>query len=125
MKISYNSKSLCILTIFLVSFFVSKCANTPKSQKTPGGQNVLISPSCILLSATLLCYLRNTYCLYVKYFEAKHLSRLPLCIIWPPKFIKDTQREKVLSNKTPSLTKSMNMSIWVVGTSNQLFIRGS
>ena len=29
------------------------------------------------------------------------------------------------SNKTPALTKSMNMVIWVVGTSNQLFIRGS
>ena len=29
------------------------------------------------------------------------------------------------SNKTPALKKSMNMDIWVVGTSNQLFIRGS
>ena len=36
--------------------------------------------------------------------------------------IKDTQREKVASNKTPVLTKSMNMDIWVVGTSNQIFI---
>ena len=38
---------------------------------------------------------------------------------------KDTHREKVPSNKTPALTKSTNMGIWVVGTSNQLFIRGS
>ena len=39
--------------------------------------------------------------------------------------IKDTHRVKVPSNKTPALTKSMNMSICVVGTSNQLFRRGS
>ena len=34
------------------------------------------------------------------------------------KKLKDTHREKAPSNKTPSLTKSMNMDIWVVGTSN-------
>ena len=28
-------------------------------------------------------------------------------------------------NKSPALTKSMNMDIWVVGTSNQLLVRGS
>ena len=28
-------------------------------------------------------------------------------------------------NKTPALTKSTNMDIWVVGTSNQLFTRDS
>ena len=41
------------------------------------------------------------------------------------KCIKDTHREKAPSNKTPALTKSMNMGIWVIGTSNQLFVRGS
>ena len=40
-------------------------------------------------------------------------------------FFKDTQREKAPSNKTPALTKSTKMGIWVGGTSNQLFIRGS
>ena len=40
-------------------------------------------------------------------------------------FLKDTHREKAQSNKTPAATKSRNMVIWVVGTSNQLFIRGS
>ena len=40
------------------------------------------------------------------------------------KSIKDTHRVKVHSNKTPTLMKSMNMDIWVVGTSNQLFMRG-
>ena len=38
---------------------------------------------------------------------------------------KDTHREKAPSNKTPALTKSMDMGIWVVGISNQLFMRGS
>ena len=35
--------------------------------------------------------------------------------------LKDTHREKAPSNKTPALTKSTNMNIWLVGTSNQLF----
>ena len=39
--------------------------------------------------------------------------------------VKDTHRENAPSNKIPALTKSMNMDIWVVGTTNQLFIRGS
>ena len=30
--------------------------------------------------------------------------------------VKDTQRKKAPSNKTPALTKSMNMGIWAVGT---------
>ena len=32
--------------------------------------------------------------------------------------------EKTSSNKTPALTKRLNIDIWVVGTSNQLFIKG-
>ena len=39
--------------------------------------------------------------------------------------LKDTHREKAPSDKTPALTNSTNMGIWVVGTSYQLFIRGS
>ena len=38
---------------------------------------------------------------------------------------KDTHREKALSNEAATLTKSTNLDIWVVGTTNQLFIRGS
>ena len=37
----------------------------------------------------------------------------------------DTHREKAPSNKTSTITKSTNKGIWVVGTTNQLFIRGS
>ena len=38
---------------------------------------------------------------------------------------KDTYREKAPSNKNPTLSKSMNMDIWLFGTSNQLLIRRS
>ena len=37
--------------------------------------------------------------------------------------LKDTHREKAPSNEAPVLTKSTNMGIWVLGTSNQLFMR--
>ena len=33
--------------------------------------------------------------------------------------------KKIPSNKALTLSKIMNMDIWVVGTLNQLFIRGS
>ena len=36
------------------------------------------------------------------------------------KVTKDTHREKEPSNKTPTLTKSTNMGIWIVGTKNPL-----
>ena len=39
--------------------------------------------------------------------------------------IKDTHKEKAPLKKTSALTKTMNMDIWVVGTSNQPFIKGS
>ena len=39
--------------------------------------------------------------------------------------VKDTHRENTPSNKTETLTKSMNMYICAIGTLNQLLIRGS
>ena len=39
--------------------------------------------------------------------------------------IMDTHREKAPCSKTQVLKGSVNMDIWVVGTLNQLFIRGS
>ena len=39
--------------------------------------------------------------------------------------VKGNHREKPPSNKTPKYTKSANKGISVVGTTNQLFIRGS
>ena len=41
------------------------------------------------------------------------------------KILKDTHREKAPTYKIPVLKKSMNMDIWVVGTSKQLFKKGS
>ena len=41
------------------------------------------------------------------------------------KGIKNTHREKALSNKTLAFTKNWNFGNWVVGTSNQLSLRGS
>ena len=38
--------------------------------------------------------------------------------------LKDTHKKKPPPNKSAALTKSMNMDIWVVGISDQLFIRG-
>ena len=37
---------------------------------------------------------------------------------------KDIHREKAPLNKMPELTKIRNVSIWVIATSNQLYIRG-
>ena len=45
--------------------------------------------------------------------------------VWFSSGFKDTHRENTSPNKTESLTKSMNMYIWEIGTLNQLFIRGS
>ena len=38
--------------------------------------------------------------------------------------VKNTHRKKAQINKIPVLTKSIHTDIWVVGTSNQLFVRG-
>ena len=48
-----------------------------------------------------------------------------ICMSRVRRFLKDTRREKALSNKTQAVTKSMNMDIWVVDASNQLCITGS
>ena len=39
--------------------------------------------------------------------------------------VKDSHRETAPLIKTPALLKSMNLGNWFVGTSNQLFLRGS
>ena len=42
------------------------------------------------------------------------------CVGVPSVLIRDTPRKKSRSNKTPTLSKSMNMNVCEVGTSNQL-----
>ena len=39
--------------------------------------------------------------------------------------VKDIERENTPSNKTQALTKSVNMCIWEIRVSNQLFTKGS
>ena len=39
--------------------------------------------------------------------------------------VKGTHNEKAPSNKTPTLSKFMNMDLWVVGKSNHLVIGDS
>ena len=39
--------------------------------------------------------------------------------------LKDTHRENAPSNKNQTLTESMHIDIWIVGTLNELFIRDS
>ena len=43
----------------------------------------------------------------------------------PSYSFKDIHVEKTSSIKNQALTKSMNMNIWIIGTSNQLLVRGS
>ena len=62
-------------------------------------------------------------------YDPKHKVCLPktMCRIFHFRirfvFIKDIHREKAPLNETT--TKNTNMDIWVVGTSNWLFLRGS
>ena len=41
------------------------------------------------------------------------------------KLSKDTHKKNTTLNKTRTLTKSMNMGIWLIGALNQLFVRGA
>ena len=66
----------------------------------------------------------------IVFFKQKSSGRLLLISILsnvvPAKcLLRDTHKGKPPSNKTPALTKSMNMDIWIAGTLNQLFIKGS
>ena len=57
-----------------------------------------------------------------KCFEEKNQDE---AFIWAFKSFKDTHRENTLSDKTETLTKSMNIYILAISILNQLFIRGS
>ena len=57
------------------------------------------------------------------YWKHHFLSRVKRLLSYG--LFKDTNKEKALSDKTTALTKSMNTGIWVVGTSNQLFMKES
>ena len=55
----------------------------------------------------------------------KYVEHISVNTIRATTQIKDIHREKSPSNKTPTLTESTHMGIRAVGTTNQLFVRGS
>ena len=61
---------------------------------------------------------------YEKNIKLSLESILTIIISLARKLIKDIQRGNIPSNKTQTLTKSTSMDIWLIGTLNQLFIRG-
>ena len=54
----------------------------------------------------------------------KNISKKCIRVPWPLD-VKNTHKEKAPSIKLQRSQKSMNIGIWIVGTSYQLFIRGS
>ena len=76
--------------------------------------------SCDLF-LTALVYMQEQQ----NYFYKTWHIRIEIVLNGCSRSFKDTHREKAPSNKTPALWKSMNMDIWVVGTSNQSLIAGS
>ena len=83
----------------------------------------------IYACAAALCWTKRSYIIRAVVLERFHIVTHNYAPSFAVKMrfyqIKDTYIEKAASNKTPALTKSANMGIWVVGTSNQLFTRGS
>ena len=78
------------------------------------------------LTSKLECFLWKIKELLAVGYFCKTLHFRCLTGLWYASgLLKDTHREKAPWNKTPALTKSMNMDIWVFGTSNQLFTRDS
>ena len=76
--------------------------------------------NALIISIVLLC-LNLKYHLCQKYCLLNYKSRKSKKV----REFKDTHREKSSSYKVSAFTKSVNMDIWAVGTSKQLFIRGS
>ena len=85
------------------------------------GKKTLIKKNCELLLAVLIYMQEQQDCFH----ETWHI-RIEIVSNGCSRIsFKDAHREEAPSNKTPALSESMNMDIWVVGTSNQLFVTGS
>ena len=57
-------------------------------------------------------------------FSGYFLKCTPTLKKLPQRFLNDIPGENTLSNKTQALAKSITFDIWVIGTLNQLSIRG-
>ena len=73
-------------------------------------------------------FLRIEPCLFYNFIYKSLLVFLYFQITFLAKFlslIKDTNRQNAITNKTQMLTKGMDISIWIIKTLSQLFIRRS
>ena len=95
---------------------MSKCRKT--LAVTFIGNSLFIVFTMIIVSEKVSCF-NSWKRLCFNSWKTTVSDWLNLVDLWVIEF-KDTERGKA---KTPALTKSMTMDIWVVGTSNQLFIR--
>ena len=115
---------LCILASF-DTHYIWRCLQHPANFYVKGllGSEITIKTRRNKWIGHQLSYqvnISNAIQIILTRFAAT-VIRLPL----PHFILKDTHREQAPSNKTPALIISRTMSIWVNGTSNQLFIRRS
>ena len=78
-----------------------------------------VSPSSILINILIFKHLILIFQFNILGFYSDRIFFVEKKLLG---ILKENHREKAPSNKTPTLSKSMNMDILVVGTSNQLFI---
>ena len=78
-----------------------------------------VSPSSILINILTFKHLILIFQFNILGFYSDRIFFIEKKLLG---ILKENHREKAPSNKTPTLSKSMNMDILVVGTSNQLFI---
>ena len=82
------------------------------------------SLSLVIIRCHSLCHSLSLVITHFLYLQLSMADRMKT--YWgATNILKDTHREKAPSNESPALTKSTNMGIWVVSTTNQLFIKGS
>ena len=77
------------------------------------------------MSILMSDFLLNLFCFYFCFWLFFSLLNFDFTVFTFWYSMRDTHLEKAPSNKTPILLKSVNMKIWIVGTSNQPFIQGS
>ena len=59
------------------------------------------------------------------YLQRKHINHIQSCIVHALSKYSTRTVLRILPGKIHSQIKGMNMGVWVFGTTNQLFMRGS